>query len=610
MSRNNTGNPLGSKAFLDFEDNVRNLDEAVNGTESAWVDRFGRTRKPLQQMEREFDSAQAYRESRFNDFIASSGYQFIGDYGPGIEITEYNQLVRDENGEFWRVSGQVELPYVTTGAGIPEDDALVPAGDAVLRQDLSDPDNGAAMVGYRRSLTLAARKVSDRLSDQPISIADASGVDPSGVTDSTAGIQQAYDEAQATGRALYIPNGRYLCNELLLNNNAQAAHSGEKVVKIFGPGVIVNTNTVSPMIKKNPASPFTRSQLFLFKDVTFEDAPGGAFALVDGDSIIRTLFDGVHFYSVNRAIYAEGLLQTFYFTNCIIRRGAGWFIDANNMYDVRMSSNIIEHRENVIRTRSTTADPAANGVVITNNLIEGLTGKAIELGACFGVSITNNYFEQNSGYIDCSISTAFHKGLTITGNSIQTSPAQNADPDFYPIKWGKTATKGLTSGGNTSTGNLHDPAGATAYIHMDGDSALGKLYKDYENPTVIGRTPVGYAQFSDGPTRYYAWNNRLLMISPAVAGFGYQGGPYGDEVNGEIAPVWHLFGTTNPGTTPATYGTRRWGRGSYVSNSTPSELGVEGSKYVIKGWVCVTAGQGGHNNGTDRWVADRGLTGN
>lgn len=152
---NNTGNPVGSKAFLDFEDNVKNLDLAVNSDELSWRDRLGRDRKSFEGMEREFDSAQDSRESRFNDFIAASGYQFAGDYGPGIEITEYNQLIRDSNGEFWRVSGQVELPYTTTGAGIPEDDALVPAGDAVLRQDLANPDKGAAMVAYGGDLSVA-----------------------------------------------------------------------------------------------------------------------------------------------------------------------------------------------------------------------------------------------------------------------------------------------------------------------------------------------------------------------------------------------------------------------------------------------------------------------
>src|SRR5699024_4134308 len=86
-------------------------------------------------------------EARFNMFIESSGYQFLGDYAAGIEITEYNQIVRDSDGEFWRLSGQVELPYTTTGAGLPEDGALTPVGDAVLRQELANPDMGAAMLG-------------------------------------------------------------------------------------------------------------------------------------------------------------------------------------------------------------------------------------------------------------------------------------------------------------------------------------------------------------------------------------------------------------------------------------------------------------------------------
>ena len=93
-------------------------------------------------------------------WIFSNSLVPVADYAAGIEITQYNQLVRDENGEFWRVSGQVELPYVTTGAGIPEDDALVPVGDAVLRQDLADPDKGAAMVARG---VVAADSIADLL---------------------------------------------------------------------------------------------------------------------------------------------------------------------------------------------------------------------------------------------------------------------------------------------------------------------------------------------------------------------------------------------------------------------------------------------------------------
>lgn len=152
MSRFYTGNPLGSGSPLDLDDNAKNFDLAAISPEDTFLDRFKQTRLTYAGMESEFQSAQESRSYRFNNFIASSGYQFVGDYGPGIEITEYNQLIRDSNGEFWRVSGQVDLPYVTTGAGAPEDDALVPVGDAVLRKDLADPDKGAALVRFSSEL--------------------------------------------------------------------------------------------------------------------------------------------------------------------------------------------------------------------------------------------------------------------------------------------------------------------------------------------------------------------------------------------------------------------------------------------------------------------------
>lgn len=142
MTTYKTGNPIGSTAVKDLYDNAENLDVFVNDkTKELHPDRLGVPRKTWHGMEREFDSAQAHRESRFNEFIASSGYRFLGDYAAGIEITEYNQLVRDENGEFWRLSGQVDLPYTTTGAGLPEGDSFVAVGDAALRQELTEPLN-------------------------------------------------------------------------------------------------------------------------------------------------------------------------------------------------------------------------------------------------------------------------------------------------------------------------------------------------------------------------------------------------------------------------------------------------------------------------------------
>ena len=135
MTTYNTGNPVGSTDPRDLSDNSENLDRFVNGEQPAYSDRLGQSRKSWAGMESEFAA-----------FIAASGYEFLGDYAAGIEVTGYQQVVRDTNGEFWRVSGSTTLPYATTGAGLPEGGAFVAVGDAVLRQELA-ANTGAAMVG-------------------------------------------------------------------------------------------------------------------------------------------------------------------------------------------------------------------------------------------------------------------------------------------------------------------------------------------------------------------------------------------------------------------------------------------------------------------------------
>jgi len=55
-------------------------------------------------------------------------------------------------------------------------------------------------------------------------------------------------------------------------------------------------------------------------------------------------------------------------------------------------------------------------------------------------------------------------------------------------------------------------------------------------------------------------------------------------------------------TAPPTTG--QWAQGDEVTNSTPTELGTAGSKYIVQGWRCVVSGSPG------TWVQIRALTGN
>ncbi|MGW6383125.1 hypothetical protein [Peribacillus butanolivorans] len=63
-----------------------------------------------------------------------------------------------------------------------------------------------------------------------------------------------------------------------------------------------------------------------------------------------------------------------------------------------------------------------------------------------------------------------------------------------------------------------------------------------------------------------------------------------------------IISNVNLGTTPPTAGT--WTKGKLVLNDNKTELGIEGSKYIIDAWECIVSG----NPGT--WISKRMLTGN
>lgn len=130
MTKYNTGNAVGSADPRDLYDNAQQMDKLEVGAAEQYPDRLGVMRK-----------SRAGMEKAFNDFLAASGYQDMGTYGAGVELTAYNQTFF-VGGTAWRLATSTSLPYTTTGAGMPETGAFVDIGDAVLRQDLEDNSAG------------------------------------------------------------------------------------------------------------------------------------------------------------------------------------------------------------------------------------------------------------------------------------------------------------------------------------------------------------------------------------------------------------------------------------------------------------------------------------
>ncbi len=126
MTKYATGNPAGSADPRDLYDTAEVSDNLFHGPLRAYRDRLGKNRKSWTGIEKDFA-----------EFLASSGYQFLGDYAAGIEVTAYNQVIRDA-GEMWSPAASTTLPYTTTGLGMDESGAFVSRGDAVLRQELAE----------------------------------------------------------------------------------------------------------------------------------------------------------------------------------------------------------------------------------------------------------------------------------------------------------------------------------------------------------------------------------------------------------------------------------------------------------------------------------------
>ncbi|WP_444447860.1 hypothetical protein [Pseudomonas kurunegalensis] len=199
-----------------MHDNAGIADQLVTGTERQYPNRLGQPIRSFNGMNLDFDESQAERdaefgqdqaerEEQFQQFLLSSGYEDIGDYAAGLIITGRNQVFL-RSGQYYRAKGSLALPYTTTGNWASESSSFVSVGDAVLRQDLAQPD-GDTLVRTRSGRTQRQKN------DEWVSVADYGGA-PTG--DSTASVAAAA-AAAGPGGQIYIPFDTFT-----VSNNANA----------------------------------------------------------------------------------------------------------------------------------------------------------------------------------------------------------------------------------------------------------------------------------------------------------------------------------------------------------------------------------------------------
>ncbi|HBQ1525259.1 TPA: hypothetical protein L7K74_004813, partial [Klebsiella pneumoniae] len=91
------------------------LDEEVTGTGEFYTDRLGVKRLTNTGRNNQFDAAQLDRANRFEQFLLSSGYVFLGDYEDGpFQFSARNQYIRYNN-QYYRLNAATDVCFTTTG---------------------------------------------------------------------------------------------------------------------------------------------------------------------------------------------------------------------------------------------------------------------------------------------------------------------------------------------------------------------------------------------------------------------------------------------------------------------------------------------------------------
>ena len=198
MSEYDTGNPVPSASMPDAWDNMQSIDMFANSSDETITTRTGkqldtlhginvksdnqrteqqdsfelsqserassfeeksnefesRFSSQLSTQESTFSESQTDKENRFQQFLLSSGYVFLGDYENGpFQFSARNQYIRYNN-QYYRLNAATDVGFTTTGT-----DATSFANDVThfvlmdgdtLRQEMSAP-SGAELISFRNS---------------------------------------------------------------------------------------------------------------------------------------------------------------------------------------------------------------------------------------------------------------------------------------------------------------------------------------------------------------------------------------------------------------------------------------------------------------------------
>ncbi|QLO79244.1 hypothetical protein HV306_20015 [Klebsiella grimontii] len=259
MTRYNTGYPVPSPAMPDVWDNNETIDSFVNSPESSVTTRTGIVRDTMFGMQKKadeqriaasvalaeqmdsqesaFNAAQTDKEDRFQGFLNSSGYVFLGNYENGpFQFSARNQYIRYNN-QYYRLNAATDTGFTTTGT-----DANSFANDVThfvlmdgdtLRQDLgSDEDGmGDALTAVKQPFLGATSQTQHDKNARYPDVFDWY----MGESDHTLMFQRAANSGVAS---IFVPDGEYIVGDINLTAPVKFYGKGSISIDALGARII------------------------------------------------------------------------------------------------------------------------------------------------------------------------------------------------------------------------------------------------------------------------------------------------------------------------------------------------------------------------------------
>ncbi|QYC51789.1 tail spike protein [Proteus phage vB_PmiS_PM-CJR] len=384
-------------------------------------------------------------EDLYQDALSNIGYQQMGDFEQGINITGRNQIVF-ENGSWYIYRG--DLPHVTTGASLAEDGGVwseenpngqwVNVGQAGIKEELAS-SNGANMIGYKLPHDLSIlRKLSVKI-DERVSLLDF-GLIGDGIADDSNAIQKALDycyekKVGLTGKyglkskvtkTIYLPpfEDRFkmvdldFCGLMLLPTS--------EVKKVFISGKKSGNDWVSsmedPIMSQNISNLTVRNLIINNDDVN------------DSYGRVAFGFKELHINCKTENLISRNFELGFDFNNCFylhslnnIVLNSEPLLKTSTGHKYRNGCNLMKIEAAIaLNTKDGYVfEAGVTGVVLDKMSFEGQGVSIISKGEIFDMTIQNSYLENVGDDRDICFDFQSYSHVTFSNNYMWAKRAKH-----------------------------------------------------------------------------------------------------------------------------------------------------------------------------------------